>query len=182
MDNINSYAHTMPVNSGNFVHSMAQMPSTITPQTPSLITYLDAGNRIQSHTSNHWAPQLNRSHHTTNQIINDTDHLTSNHTDAIRLDMSKTYPQTIINDDESGDRTTIMETFLEHKGSENVKRFSVNNLLQLANNCRAISNEQHRNTMGEFFFLFYFTLFLNRQQITTSAVETTTTTRTNLIH
>lgn len=32
-------------------------------------------------------------------------------------------------------------TFAEHKGSENVKRFSVNNLLQLANNCRA---EDHR--------------------------------------
>lgn len=32
-------------------------------------------------------------------------------------------------------------TFLAHKGSENVKRFSVNNLLQLANNCRS---DEHR--------------------------------------
>lgn len=159
MDNINSYSHTMPVNSGNFVHSVAQMSATMPSQTPSLITYLDTGNRIHASPTNHWTAQLNRSHATSNHIINDTDHLPSNQIDAIRSDMSKAYPQTLINDNESGDRTTIMETFLEHKGSENVKRFSVNNLLQLANNCRAISSEQHRNTMGEWDFSFVF-LFL----------------------
>lgn len=57
--------------------------------------------------------------------------------------------QTVINPDESGDRSTMnMGNFLQQKGSENVKRFSVNNLLQLANNCRALADE-HRLSSGK---------------------------------
>lgn len=151
MDSVNSYSHAMPVNSGNFVHSVAQMSTPITSQSPSLITYLDSANRIHPQSASHWSGQVNRSHSIPNQTISDNNNL-PHQNDAGRLDMSKNYPQTIIDGDESGNRANAMETFLEHKGSENVKRFSVNNLLQLANNCRAISNE-HRNTSGECVFV-----------------------------
>lgn len=141
----------MPVNGGNFVHSVAQMSPSIAAQSPSLITYLDPANRMHPHATSHWpAAQANRPHATPNHAGHgDHSNLSGQH-DAGRADGAKNYPQTIIADDASVERTTnLMENFLEHKGSENVKRFSVNNLLQLANNCRAISNE-HRGTIGKF--------------------------------
>lgn len=177
MDNISGYSHAIPVNGGNFVHSVAQMSTSMsaTQPTPSLITYLDSANRMHPHAASHWPVQANRPHATPNHINHtDNNNLAGQHDG--RADVAKTYPPppptTIIADDESGERittTNLMENFLEHKGSENVKRFSVNNLLQLANNCRAISHE-HRSTVGEFGFFPFFCFFVGRKKQATSVI------------
>lgn len=64
----------------------------------------------------------------------------SNHDSLRSIQDPKTFCSS---NDQQQPQSQRQSTFLEHKGSENVKRFSVNNLLQLANNCRS---DDHRLT------------------------------------
>lgn len=155
MENVNSYSHSIPMNNGNFVHSVqSQMSASPTPQIN--MTYLDASNRNSNQSTGNWSQHSisarNHSSSSTNTIENNNNNLSAQN-EAIRLDTQKDYHQTTINENENTDRATInMENYMQQKGSENVKRFSVNNLLQLANNCRALSNE-HRITVGKSSFI-----------------------------
>lgn len=125
MLNFNSIDNSYPMNSGNF----AQVPTTQ--------NYLN-NPTIQQQSVN-WARADSS---TSNQIS----------IEAIASDQPL---QTAINENESIERSSLntMGNYLQQKGSENVKRFSVNNLLQLANNCRALANEQRT---GKIFCCFFF--------------------------
>lgn len=148
MENVNSYSHSIPMNNGNFIHSVqSQMSTTSTPHTN--MTYLDSSNRNSNQSTGNWSISARNHNNSSNNTIENNNNNLSAQNEAIRLDTQKDYHQATINEDENTDRATInMENFMQQKGSENVKRFSVNNLLQLANNCRALSNE-HRIAVGK---------------------------------
>lgn len=145
----NSNTYPIAMNGGNF----ASVPTTVSQQNN--INYLNnsinsiAQNGTQS--SVNWSRSNNSSHpsidcNESTEANNNNNNNLSN--EAIRnCDHPKDYLQTTINYNESDERSTLetMGNYLQQKGSENVKRFSVNNLLQLANNCRALANEQRQN-------------------------------------
>lgn len=140
MENVNSYS--IPVNNSNFIHSVGQSMSSASLHTN--MTYMQSNSRGQ--TSDNWSSSV-RIHNSPNETI-DNNNLSSQN-DSICLESQKEYRQTVINENENTDRSTMnMENYIQQKGSENVKRFSVNNLLQLANNCRALANE-HRIAVGK---------------------------------
>lgn len=83
----------------------------------------------------------NQSNNSNNNLSNPSE------TSRVIQHHQKDYLQTVIGADDSNGRLTLnMGNFLQQKGSENVKRFSVNNLLQLANNCRALVDENRLST------------------------------------
>lgn len=157
IDNANTFAHPIPLHSGNFdettnalVTSSAAPTSNHSNQTQVQqinLNYLNA---------NGGGDQTNWTHsesvHNSNSTIDDNCNRNNNNlpSETNRVQHhQKDYMQTVINDNDSDTRPNLnMGNYLQQKGSENVKRFSVNNLLQLANNCRALVDE-HRLSSGE---------------------------------
>lgn len=144
IDNSNTFA-IPAMNSGNF----AQMPTiSTTSSQPNNLNYLNSSSaqNADMHQSVIWARadgSASNNCGSSNSNSNSTNN--NNITNSIRSgDQQKDYLQTVIHNDESDERSALnsMTNYLQQKGSENVKRFSVNNLLQLANNCRALTNEQ----------------------------------------
>lgn len=152
IDNPNAFAHSISLHGGNF----SEPPTT-------MVTSSSA-NQSQSHQqqinlnylgANPSTDQTNWTHsdavhNTSGSTINDncnrnTNNNLSSETGRVH---EKDYLQTVIADNSGGRSTLSMGNFLQQKGSENVKRFSVNNLLQLANNCRTLADE-HRLSVGE---------------------------------
>lgn len=134
IDNSNAYA--IPLNGGNFT----QVPTTM-----AQMNYLNNSNNLNGlQQSSTWSG-------TENSADNNCNQTNSLAIDVVRNDQQKDYLQTAINETESDNRSALenMGTYLQQKGSENVKRFSVNNLLQLANNCRALANEQRHTGTGK---------------------------------
>lgn len=132
IDNSNAYA--IP-NGENFT----QVPTTV-----AQMNYLNNSNNLNGLQQSTWS----RAENSANNNCNQTSRLAI---DVVRSDQQKDYLQTAINEGESDNRSALenMGSYLQQKGSENVKRFSVNNLLQLANNCRALANEQQHTTTGK---------------------------------
>lgn len=133
----NSNAYAMPLSGGNFT----QVPTTV-----AQMNYLNNSNNLHGlQQSSTWSRAENLAH---NNNCNETNSLAI---DVVRSDQQKDYLQTAANEGESEQRSALenMGSYLQQKGSENVKRFSVNNLLQLANNCRALANEQRHTVAGK---------------------------------
>lgn len=144
IDNVNSFSHPIPLHSANFT----DVPNSMVTSSPNQqlnLNYL-SGNTSGDHTN--WTESVhNTSASTLDENCNRNNILPDSHETAQQ--QHKDYLQTSIHNDETSDRTTLnMGNYLQQKGSENVKRFSVNNLLQLANNCRALADE-HRLSTGE---------------------------------
>lgn len=123
----NSNAYTIPLNGSNFT----QVPTTV-----AQMNYLNNSNNLNGLQQSNISTWCRGDNSADNNNCNQTSSLTI---DVIRSDQQKDYLQTTINE----------EDYLQPKGSENVKRFSVNNLLQLANNCRALANEQRHTATGK---------------------------------
>lgn len=155
-----SFVHPIPLHSGNFS------------ETPTMVTSSPSNHQ---HHSQAQAQQINLNYLSTNTSGNQTNwtHSDSIHNTTIStiddscnrnnnnnnlsnssetgrsVQHQKDFLQTVISTDEPDGRSTVtMGNFLQQKGSENVKRFSVNNLLQLANNCRALVDD-HRLSSGK---------------------------------
>lgn len=146
IDNVNSFAHPIPLHGAHF----GEMQNAMVTSSPSIqaqqinLNYLSAN---ASGDQTNWTEPV---HNTTPSTIDDhcnRNNNLPNPNETVRE--QKDYIQTVINDDQTDGRSTLnMDNYLQQKGSENVKRFSVNNLLQLANNCRALADE-HRLSSGK---------------------------------
>lgn len=142
IDNPNSFTHPIPLHGGNFSDSPTSMvtsaPSTqsVPAQTQQInLSYLSANTSTADQTN--WTESvLNAS----NSTIDNNNLPNSN--GSVRIQHQKDYIQTIITPESDVRSNLNIGNYLQQKGSENVKRFSVNNLLQLANNCRALVDER----------------------------------------
>lgn len=163
-DNFTDVPTSMVVTSSSSPHTTSSASSTI--QVPQInLNYLNANTIGGSggsgggtdHASWNETVHNNNNNPTAVTIDNNCNRTTINNNlthsnELIRAQQQKAYLQTTaINDDQTNCRPPLnMDNFLQQKGSENVKRFSVNNLLQLANNCRALVDE-HRISSGELY-------------------------------
>lgn len=145
IDNPNSFANSITMHGGHF----SEAPTTMVTSSPSAQSQPQQIN-LNYHGANNGGDHTNWTHsesvhHTSNSTIDNCNRNNNNPCETGRVQ----HLQTVISADETGDRSTLnMGNFLQQKGSENVKRFSVNNLLQLANNCRALADE-HRLSSGK---------------------------------
>lgn len=135
----------MPLHSENFTDATVTMV-TSSPHPPHSqsqqisLSYIGANNNGEW---THHDPVHNSSNATLDENCNRHNTNLSNPNATLRGQHQKEYLQTVIGGaDSDGQSNLNMGNYLEQKGSENVKRFSVNNLLQLANNCRALVGEQ----------------------------------------
>lgn len=165
IDNTNSFVNSITSHGGNFADVPTSMVATSSsPQSTSSssvqvqqinLNYLSSSGGGGGCNQTNWSETVhNNNNPTAVSIDNNCNRTTINNNlthanESIRAQQQKTYLQTTINDYQTNCRPPLnMDNFLQQKGSENVKRFSVNNLLQLANNCRALVDE-HRISSGE---------------------------------
>ncbi|XP_031625816.1 retinal homeobox protein Rx-A-like [Contarinia nasturtii] len=154
IDNSNAFSHPIPLHSGNFNETASAMVTSSSSNHSNQsqaqqinLNYLSAnGNDDQTN----WTHS--ETAHNSSSTIDDNCNRNNNNlpseTDRVQHHQ-KDYLQTVITDTESYTRSNLnMGNYLQQKGSENVKRFSVNNLLQLANNCRALVDD-HRLSSEE---------------------------------
>lgn len=149
IDNPNTFVNSITLHGGHFSEAPTTMiTSSSTAQTqPQQINLNYIGTNNGGDQTN-WT-HSESIHNTSNSTIDECNRNNNHPSETDRAHHQKEYIQTVINADESDGRSTInMGNFLQQKGSENVKRFSVNNLLQLANNCRALADE-HRHSTGK---------------------------------
>lgn len=154
IDNTTSFSHSMPLHGGNFT----EVPTSMVATSASSSVQVQQINLNYLNANTSGADQTNWSHNPTTAAIDNncnrttvTNNNLTHSNESARVQQQKSnYLQTTINDDQNNCRPPLsMDTFLHQKGSENVKRFSVNNLLQLANNCRALVDD-HRLSSGKF--------------------------------
>lgn len=133
-----AFTHSIPLHEADFSESATGM-GTSSPSAHAVqshLNYLDVSNGGDQ---NNWTHTESR--HST--INDDNRHRNENPVpNSTRVQHQKEYLDTVI-PNEDGRTTLNMDNYIQQKGSENVKRFSVNNLLQLANNCRALVDD-HR--------------------------------------
>lgn len=158
IDNANSFVNSItPHGGGNFTDVPASMVATsASPQSSSSssaqvqqinLNYLNSSGGGGGNNQTNWSESVHSNNHPTAVSIDNNCNRTTINNNLTHS--HKNYLQTTINDDQTNCRPPLnMDNFLQQKGSENVKRFSVNNLLQLANNCRALVDE-HRISSGE---------------------------------
>lgn len=151
-----SFSHPIPLHGGNFNEASTMITSSPSNhhhnQTQAQQINLNFLGTNTSGDQTNWT----HSDSVTNSTIDDNCNRNNNNNNLSNpsetgraAQHQKDYLQTVIGADESDGRSTLnMGNFLQQKGSENVKRFSVNNLLQLANNCRALVDE-HRLSTGK---------------------------------
>lgn len=130
----NSYAHPVALNSVNYVTSSGSQSTNTT--SISLACHQPSITNEVMHTTardQQQQQQLGGNWTTNENIQSATTTIDGNCTNR-----NDDYIQTVISENNGTDRHPInaAHQYLQHKGSENVKRFSVNNLLQLANNHR----------------------------------------------
>lgn len=155
VDNTNAFSNAIPLHGGNFTEVPTSSPSSASVQVQQInLNYLNAntsgGDQISwSNSTVHNPTAVAIDNNCNRTTINNNNNLTHSN-ETVRIQQQKhNYLQTTIDDDQTNCRPPInMDSFLQQKGSENVKRFSVNNLLQLANNCRALV-EEHRISSGK---------------------------------
>lgn len=160
IDNTNTFANSIPLHGDNFtdvptsmvatsLSSSAAAASTAIQVQQINLNYLNA-NTTSGGDHTNWSQETINNNNCNRTTINNN---LTHHSNASAVDqqLQKSYHQaTISSEDQINCRPPLnMDNFLQQKGSENVKRFSVNNLLQLANNCRALVDE-HRISSGEF--------------------------------
>lgn len=145
IDSPSSFAHSISLHGGSFSQPAATMVTSSSanqsqPQQQQInLNYLGANTNGDQTNWTH----SESVHNTSSSTIDDSCNRNNNNNNQ------KDYLQTVIGAEEPDGRSTLnMGNFLQQKGSENVKRFSVNNLLQLANNCRALADE-HRLSSGK---------------------------------
>lgn len=149
IDNANAFSHSMPLHGENFTDATAAM-ITSSPHSQAQqigLNYIGANNNGDQANWTHPDSVQNSSNTTHDDNCQQNNNNFSNSSDTVRGQHQKEYLQTIISsEDTDGQSNLNMGNYLQQKGSENVKRFSVNNLLQLANNCRALVSEQRIST------------------------------------
>lgn len=154
-NNTNSFANSIPSHGGNFTEVPTSMVVTSSASSSVQVQQINLNylnTNIGGGDQTSWSETVHNP--TAVQIDNNCNRTTVNNNlthsnDSVRVQQQKTYLQTAINDDQTNCRPPLnMDNFLQQKGSENVKRFSVNNLLQLANNCRALVDD-HRISSGK---------------------------------
>lgn len=165
IDNTNAFVNSITSHGGNFTEvptsivvtsSSPQSSSSSSIQVQQInLNYLNANAIGGGGDQSNWSETVHSSNNPTAVTIDNNCNRTTINNNTIhsnessRVQHQKTYLQTAINDDQTNCRPPLnMDNFLQQKGSENVKRFSVNNLLQLANNCRALVDE-HRISSGK---------------------------------
>lgn len=154
IDNPNGFAHSISLHgggSGNYSEPPNTMVTSSSAnqsqshQQQMNLNYLGANGSADQ---TNW-PASDSVHNNSGSTINDNCNRNANNLSSeTGRTHDKDYLQTVISADDSSGRALSMGNFLQQKGSENVKRFSVNNLLQLANNCRTLADE-HRLSVGE---------------------------------
>lgn len=152
-NNANAFTHSMSLHGEHFTDAPSTTMITSSPhqahsqaQQISLNYIAANGNGDQANWT-HPEPVHRASNTTHDENCNRNNKNLSNSSEAVCGQPQKEYLQTVIsNDDSDGQSNLNMGNYLQQKGSENVKRFSVNNLLQLANNCRALVGEQRIST------------------------------------
>lgn len=162
IDNTNPFVNSITSHGGNFTDVPTSMVATSSsPHSSSSssvqvqqinLNYLSSSSSGGNQTN--WRETVHNNNNPTASIDSNCNRTSINNNlphsnESIQAQQQKTYLQTTINDDQTSCRPPLnMDNFLHQKGSENVKRFSVNNLLQLANNCRALVDE-HRISSGK---------------------------------
>lgn len=146
IDSVNSFVHPIPLHGAHF----GEMQNSMVTSSPSIHTQQINLNYLSANTNDDQTNWTESVHNTSSSNLDENCNRNNdlpNPNEGIRE--QKVYLQTVINNDEADGRTALnMDNYLQPKGSENVKRFSVNNLLQLANNCRALVDE-HRISSGK---------------------------------
>lgn len=143
IDNPNSFTHPMPLHGGNFTDSPTSM-ITSSPSTQSVPTQAQQINLNYISTNTDQTNWAESTHNASNSTIDNNNLPNSN--GSVRIQHQKEYIQTVITPESDVRSNLNIGNYLQQKGSENVKRFSVNNLLQLANNCRALVDERRLST------------------------------------
>lgn len=156
IDNPNAFPHSIPLHGGNFNGSSTTMitssPTNHSAQSQAQQINLNYLNSNTSGDQTTWAhtESVNNSLNSTIDENCNRNNNTLTDPGEVRGQHQKDYSQTVISGGDTHDRSKLtMGNYVE--GSENVKRFSVNNLLQLANNCRALVNE-HQLSSGKKYF------------------------------
>lgn len=143
IDNANAFAHSIALHGGNFVDVPTSMVTSSSTASASAQAQHINLNYLNANTSGdpNWTESVHSN--STSTIDNNCNRNNVTNNNLPNSNQQKDYLHTVINGDETNGRSPLsMDNYLQQKGSENVKRFSVNNLLQLANNCRALVDEQ----------------------------------------